>query len=98
MLISGELSHCTLYFPVNSLSAVGLRGIQETIENAMNKVNKPEIFIIVLPRCNIKSASSQRQNATHKINLMPVKLPETMWSPRMFHLFLCFFFVLIFVF
>lgn len=83
MLISGEISHCTLYFPVTSLSAVGLQGIQETIEHAMNKADKPEILIFVLPHCSFKSASAQRQNANPKINLMPVKLPETMWSSRM---------------
>lgn len=80
MLISGEIAHCTLYFPVSSLSAVGLQGIQETVENAMGRVDKPEILIVVLPKCSFKSY--QRQNLSTQIKLMPVKLPEAIWSPR----------------
>lgn len=80
MLICGEVAHCTLYFPVASLSAVGAQGIQETVENAMGRLDKPEILVIVLPKCSFKSV--HRQNFTTQIKLMPVKLPEAMWSPR----------------
>lgn len=88
MLICGEISHCTLYFPVASLSAVGLQGIQETVETAMGKADKPEILIIVLPKCCFKSA--QRQNFNAQIKLLPAKIPEAMWSPRKFVNFLNF--------
>lgn len=80
LLICGEVAHCTLYFPVVSLSAVGAQGIQETVENAMERADKPEILVVVLPKCSFKSV--QRQAFTTQIKLMPVKLPETMWLPR----------------
>lgn len=87
MLISGEMGHCTLYFPVESLSAVGSQNIQETIEKAMKMEDKPEILIVVLPKCSFKSV--HRQTSNTQIKLIPVKLPELQWSPRKI---LCFLF------
>ncbi|KAK9889545.1 hypothetical protein WA026_006900 [Henosepilachna vigintioctopunctata] len=78
MIVSGEISQCTIYFPMESLSAVGSQGIQEAIDQAMNKKNPPDIMVITSPF--LSTYCTQRQKLRKYITQLPVKLPETIWS------------------
>ncbi|KAL1506203.1 hypothetical protein ABEB36_005605 [Hypothenemus hampei] len=79
MFLSGDISQCTVYFPMTSLSAIGSQGIQEAVEQAMSKENPPDILVITLPFANIKSA--HRYNVTKILKHLPVTLDENIWSP-----------------
>ncbi|CAH0555543.1 unnamed protein product [Brassicogethes aeneus] len=78
MLICGDLSQCTIYFPMETLSSVGSQGIQEAIEQAIGKDNPPEIMVVQLPFANI--ISSQRQNLNQYLKSLPVILPASLWT------------------
>lgn len=53
-------------------------GIQEAVEEAVNKDHPPDIMVIVLPFANVRSA--QRQNISKHLKTLPVTLPESIWS------------------
>ncbi|KAL3269017.1 hypothetical protein HHI36_008101 [Cryptolaemus montrouzieri] len=78
MIVSGEINQCTIYFPMTSLSALGSQGIQEAVDQAMNKKSPPDIMIITLPFLSI--LCTQRQKFSRYITELPVNLPETIWS------------------
>jgi len=79
MFLSGDVSQCTIYFPMSSLSAVGSQGIQEAIGQAMAKDNPPDILVVTLPFATIKSA--QRHNVTKFLKHLPISLPDNIWTP-----------------
>ncbi|CAG9862165.1 unnamed protein product [Phyllotreta striolata] len=79
MFICGDISQCTVYFPLVSLSAIGSQGIQEAVESAVNKKQPPDILIITLPLSNVRSA--HRQSIKKYLNKLPVTLPASVWSP-----------------
>ncbi|XP_044753199.1 vacuolar protein sorting-associated protein 13B isoform X2 [Coccinella septempunctata] len=79
MIVSGEISQCTIYFPMVSLSAVGSQGIQEAVNHAVNKKDPPDIMVIKLP--NLLTHCTQRQNLKKYMTHLPISLPETIWSP-----------------
>ncbi|XP_030768330.1 vacuolar protein sorting-associated protein 13B-like isoform X2 [Sitophilus oryzae] len=78
MYLCGDISQCSIYFPTVSLSAVGSQGIQEAVENTMNKENPPDIMVITLPFANIRSV--QRQIIKKHLTTLPVTLPDNVWS------------------
>ncbi|XP_074031826.1 vacuolar protein sorting 13B isoform X2 [Leptinotarsa decemlineata] len=79
MYLHGDISQCTIYFPMVSLSAVGSQGIQEAVDAAVNKEHPPDIMVITLPFANIRSA--HKHNITKYLKTLPVTLPESIWSP-----------------
>lgn len=80
IVLFGNISQCTVYFPTQSLTAVGFQGIQEAVEMSLKRESPPEIMVVKLPHCSIRSAS-QRKDLAHYVNRLPVKLPESMWQP-----------------
>ncbi|XP_050295994.1 intermembrane lipid transfer protein VPS13B [Anthonomus grandis grandis] len=80
MYLYGDVSQCTVYCPMDSLSAIGSQGIQEAIEQAINRNDPPDILVITLPFANIRSA--QRQNVAEYLNKLPVTLPDSIWTPE----------------
>ncbi|XP_060527776.1 intermembrane lipid transfer protein VPS13B isoform X2 [Cylas formicarius] len=76
--ICGNMSQCIIYFPLVSLSAVGSRGIQETVQHAVSGANPPDVIVVTLPFANVKSA--QRQNVTKYLHMLPISLPENVWT------------------
>ncbi|KAH0999222.1 hypothetical protein HUJ04_005426, partial [Dendroctonus ponderosae] len=78
MFLAGDVSQCTIYFPMSSLSAIGSQGIQEAVEQALWKITPPDILVITLPFANIRS--SQRQNISNYLKELPVTLPEGIWA------------------
>ncbi|XP_072392830.1 intermembrane lipid transfer protein VPS13B [Diabrotica undecimpunctata] len=78
VFLCGDISQCTIYFPLGSLSAIGSQGIQEAVESAVNKEQPPDILIITLPLANIRSA--HRQSIKKYLNTLPVTLPDTIWT------------------
>ncbi|XP_066257341.1 intermembrane lipid transfer protein VPS13B isoform X1 [Euwallacea similis] len=79
IFLSGDMSQCTIYFPMSSLSAVGSQGIQEAIEEATVKNEPPDILVITLPFATIKSV--QRQTISKYLKHLPISLPNNIWSP-----------------
>ncbi|KAG5888478.1 hypothetical protein JTB14_022106 [Gonioctena quinquepunctata] len=79
MFLCGDVSQCTIYFPLVSLSAIGSQGIQEAVEAAVNKEHPPDVMVITLPFANIRSA--HRQSIMKHLKTLPVTLPDTIWSP-----------------
>ncbi|XP_017781523.1 PREDICTED: vacuolar protein sorting-associated protein 13B [Nicrophorus vespilloides] len=79
LLLYGDISQCTIYFPVKSLSAVGSQGIQQAIDEAMRKEYPSDIFVVTLPSAVIRS-SSCKENLIRYMNAMPVIMPETVWT------------------
>lgn len=77
-IIFGDIAQCTVYFPTQSLSAVGSRGIQEAVEMSLTSNPPPEIMVLKLPNASIRSAA-QRKSLIHLLNRLPIKLPENMW-------------------
>lgn len=80
IVLFGNINQCTLYFPTYSLTAVGLHGIQEAVDMSLKKESPPEIVVVKLPNCSIRSAS-QRRDLGQFVNRFPIKLPENMWTP-----------------
>lgn len=80
LVLFGNISQCTVYFPTHSLTAVGFQGIQEAVDMSLKRNSPPEIVVVKLPHCSIRSAS-QRKDLGQLANRLPVKLPETMWAP-----------------
>ncbi|CAG9772920.1 unnamed protein product [Ceutorhynchus assimilis] len=79
IFLCGDVSQCTIYFPMSSLSAVGSQGIQEAVQQALNNKDKgPDILVITLPFANIRSA--QRQNIGKYLKHLPVALPDNIWT------------------
>lgn len=79
MMVFGDLSQCTIYFPVQSLSAIGAQGIQEAVDEAMSSDFPPEILVITLPHSMVRSAA-QKNTLDKYLNSLPVKLPENLWN------------------
>ncbi|XP_056633940.1 intermembrane lipid transfer protein VPS13B isoform X1 [Diorhabda sublineata] len=79
MFLYGDVSQCTIYFPLVSLSAIGSQGIQEAVDSAVNKDRPPDIMVITLPFANIRSA--HRQSIKKHLTSLPISLPDTIWSP-----------------
>ncbi|XP_076265664.1 vacuolar protein sorting 13B isoform X3 [Rhynchophorus ferrugineus] len=77
--LCGNISQCSIYFPTVSLSAIGSQGIQEAVEDIVNKSNPPDIMVITLPFANIRSA--QRQSIKSYLKELPITLPSSLWSP-----------------
>lgn len=79
MLLCGDVSQCTIYFPMQSLSAVGSQGIQQAVEQSIKKESPCDIMVITLPFANIRSA--QRHNISSQlIERLPIKLSDSIWS------------------
>ncbi|KAI4462018.1 vacuolar protein sorting-associated protein 13b [Holotrichia oblita] len=80
LLLFGDISQCTIYFPTESLSTVGSQGIQQAIEVAMSSKDSPDILIITLPNAKIRNATN-KQAVTKHFKSLPIKLPQLFWSP-----------------
>lgn len=78
MLLSGDISQCTIYFPMQSLSAIGSQGIQQAVEQSIKKASPCDIMVITLPFANVRSA--QRHNLSQYLQILPIKLTEDIWS------------------
>ncbi|CAG9819390.1 unnamed protein product [Phaedon cochleariae] len=78
IFLYGDVSQCTIYFPLESLSAIGSQGIQEAVDAAVNKEHPPDIMVITLPFANIRSA--HRQSITKFLKTLPASFPDTIWT------------------
>ncbi|XP_071057652.1 intermembrane lipid transfer protein VPS13B isoform X2 [Onthophagus taurus] len=81
MMLFGDLSQCTIYFPTESLSAIGSQGIQQAVDEAMQLENPPDMLVITLPCGNLRSAGTKDNILEYTRNL-PIKLPNSLWNPN----------------
>nr|CAI5821779.1 unnamed protein product [Callosobruchus analis] len=79
--LCGDVSQCTIYFPLVSLSAVGSQGIQEAVECAVNKEQPPELMVITLPFATVRS-SHRQQTIKKYLRVLPVTVPDHVWTPK----------------
>ncbi|VEN36376.1 unnamed protein product [Callosobruchus maculatus] len=80
--LCGDVSQCTVYFPLVSLSA-------EAVELAVNKEQPPELMVITLPFATVRSSHrhQQQQQQQHQeikkyLRTLPVTVPDHVWTPK----------------
>ncbi|GLH10327.1 Vacuolar protein sorting-associated protein 13 [Gryllus bimaculatus] len=78
LVISGDIAHCTIYLPTQSLSAVGASSIEDALSKSMHGTNSPDVLVICFPFMTLRS-SSQRQGLHQYSSHLPVQLPENVW-------------------
>nr|CAH7751442.1 unnamed protein product [Callosobruchus chinensis] len=76
--LCGDVSQCTVYFPLASLSRSALK---EAVECAVNKEQPPELMVITLPFATVRS-SHRQQTIKKYLRALPVTVPEHVWTPK----------------
>lgn len=82
MILYGDINQCVIHFPIESLSAVGFKGMQQTINQAVTSDKPPEILVITLPKTSIKCNGNKKIVMEH-INNLPITLPDNIWHVGM---------------
>lgn len=79
IIVFGDITPCTIYFPTESLPAVGSQGIEDAITTTIQQNSSIEIMVAKLPGAKIRTCG-QKQSLTAYTLHLPVTVPATVWT------------------
>lgn len=79
IIVYGDIKCCTMYFPKQSLPAIGSQGIEDAVNMALKLDDPIEIMVVKLPSASVRTAG-QKQSLSRYTSHLPVTLPNTIWT------------------
>ncbi|XP_015594814.1 vacuolar protein sorting-associated protein 13B isoform X2 [Cephus cinctus] len=82
LVLSGHIGHIILYIPTETMSGIGVHGIEQAKDRALQEIPNLQILVIKLPVILVHSVNVQPEMLMPYLKVLPVKLPKAIWTTQ----------------
>ncbi|XP_008205594.1 vacuolar protein sorting-associated protein 13B isoform X1 [Nasonia vitripennis] len=79
LVLFGSVNHIVIYIPTKTMSGIGVEGIEEAKNQALQSDENLQILVIMSPIISIHSSNVQTDRLIDCFQSLPITLPKKVW-------------------